>query len=65
MQKMTHCFSLSSFHLGFIFTYLYWTSDSMLGIGDINLDIKIQRRISKQHSTILGTAGKKLGDIYL
>lgn len=36
----------------------------MLGIEDINLDIKIQRRISKQHSTILGTAGKQSGDIY-
>lgn len=31
----------------------------MLRIGDITLDTKIQRRISKQHSTIPGTAGKK------
>lgn len=38
---------------------------SMLGIEDINLDTKIQRRISKQHSTILRTEGKKSAAIYL
>lgn len=44
---------------------IYYVAGSMLGIGDINLDTKIKRRISKQHSTILGTADEKSEDIYL
>lgn len=44
---------------------IYYVPGSMQGIGDTNLDTKIQRRISKQHSTILGTAEKKSEDIYL
>ena len=44
---------------------IYYVAGSMLGTGDINLDTKIKRRISKQHSTILGTVDEKSEDIYL
>lgn len=67
MQKWSTNFFLFSLWIYFHIHLLdfYYVPGNMQGIEDINLDTKIQRRISKQHSTILGTAEKKSEDIYL
>jgi hypothetical protein len=56
-----------SFHLGFIVMgiHTHCVPDISLRMANTNLETKIQRRISKQHSTTLGTTGKKPEGIYL
>lgn len=55
-----------SSHLELVVTciHTYDVSGISLRIANTSLETKIQRRISKQHSTTLGTTGMKPEDIY-